>query len=72
MTHRPEHIGGTNIAKWEAMFNPDLLRREPIVYRTAHKRWMMLAPYISAAFWATTLALFLVIIYLSPARVLLP
>ncbi len=54
------------------MFNPDLFRREPLVYRTPHKRWTLMAPYVSAAFWVGAIALMGVVIYLSPVRVPLP
>jgi hypothetical protein len=54
------------------MFNPDLIRREPLVYRTAHKRWMLLAPYVSIGFWITALAILGVVIYLSPVRIPFP
>ena len=37
------------------MFNPDVFRRQPLVYRTAHKRWVLMAPYVSIAFWVAAM-----------------
>lgn len=54
------------------MFNSDLLRRQQRVYRTGHKRWVLLAPYVSAAFWTAMMATLALVIYLSPVRIPLP
>ena len=54
------------------MINPDLLRWNPLVYRTTHKRWVMLAPYVSGVFWLGTLCLLAVTLYLSPVQITLP
>ncbi len=50
------------------MLNRDLLRREQRVYRTAHKRWTLLAPYLSVAFWACMIVALGLVIYVSPVR----
>jgi len=54
------------------MFDPDLLRREQLVYRTGHKRWTLLAPYVSMAFWTTMAVAVAAAIYVSPVRLPLP
>lgn len=48
------------------MFNPDVFRRQPLVYRTAHKRWVLMAPYVSIAFWVAALGILAVLVSLSP------
>ncbi|GEM_PF-3233120 len=54
------------------MIDADLFRREPLVYRTGHKRWMLMAPYVSVAFWVATIGILGIAIYLSPVQLPLP
>ena len=53
------------------MLDPDLLRREPLVYRTPLKRFNLLAPYISVIFWCGVCLLAALVVF-QTVRVPLP